>query len=337
MSAATTEIVPAAEVPKDASPFFVDLKYPGHWLAHPELHPASTAMQAEVLRRLEAFGCVDTPELKHIFQNLDIAGYAGFSHPSYSYDHLLVYAVGLTTWIGWDDEQVETLGKSITDCSPESISAACQQLEPVLRALEGLDRVEQRKCKWSRAWGWVGDEYERLGASPAFRATAAKSMRQWVLEAVQEAARQKWGREEVAKLPWSFFWGQRIVTIGMPLTCILLERSVGIELPERLRDTPEYRTMVECSAALVLIANELVSWPKEELNGWQNLLAVHRMLGMSRTRRDTMEAMMRYHDEAVRQYDEAAQRLLASELVVGGNWQQLLGLWAQALRHCASG
>lgn len=110
--------------------------------------------------------------------------------------------------------------------------------------------------------------------------------------------------------------------------------------------------MVECGAAIVFIANELVSWPKEELAGWQNLLTVHRLLKLSNTRMEAAQAIVKMHDQACRDsfslfphddcvqavvdFDTAASKLMESPFVTS-EWRERVSHWITMVRHCASG
>lgn len=151
-----------------------------------------------------------------------------------------MFSLAVSAWIGWDDDRVETLAER----AAEQKAQASQELENVCRALQGLHTVGDSTDVWARVWGWVGDEYKRMGASEAFRARVADAMREWVKHAVQvrnccfhmylmrcclqEADRHTWAPDTVAKQPWGYFWKQRVASIGM-LPCVMwLERSVGI-------------------------------------------------------------------------------------------------------------
>ena len=73
-SSSVSDVVETAKLPKDSVPYFIDLQYPPHWLAQPNIHPAAKTMQADVLRRLDSFGLLSSPDLHRMFNAMDIAG-----------------------------------------------------------------------------------------------------------------------------------------------------------------------------------------------------------------------------------------------------------------------
>jgi hypothetical protein len=237
-----------------------------------------------------------------------------------AYDHALLYCQYITMWLLWDDDVIE------------KISSVSHSVLLPLYALSGenIDTGDQ----YIAAFKYLGDSYEKLGASRAWRKRFANKMIEWAEFAIQEeiARRQD---INITKRSFDDALNLRSMTVGIRPNSVTLERAVGIEVPEYIHIDPDYELFLDQAAKICCIVNDLVGVPKDIKNNQvQSNLILYYQLYYHCSLKDAYNALIEIHDQSVRNYDQLAKKLLSKVELA---FSERLAVFFQQLRYMDSG
>ncbi|WP_432171851.1 terpene synthase family protein [Streptomyces sp. 1222.5] len=297
------------------------LEYPAHWLSPVRLSPFAHTIEHGTMAWMESLGLFSSSAAADEVRAMEPRHYGGYPHSLAAYEHALAFCQYVTMWLLWDDKVVEK-------------ATSIFQVEPALAALAGTPvDPEHRNDPYVRAFRHLGDEYERLGASRAWRTGFADAMRHWARQAILEEEVRR--RTAGADRPFQETLALRVETNGLLPTSMTLERAVGIELPNALRADPCYLSLLNHAGQIVCIVNDLVAVGKDLHHGQQasnTVLCYRRNTG--RPLREAYEALIDVHDRSIKTYDRLAAMLLAkAEKDVRERFAAFLG----QLRYMCSG
>lgn len=317
-------IVEAAELGR-YQPRDVDFRFPRSWQSLQPRSPFAMEAQKDTIAWFDSLGLIPSEDVRKRVLSMDIAGYAGYSLPMASYEDFLVYTRFLTLWLLWDDQVVERMEGSALD----------EHLEQALEALEGNLLPAEAKDPYVRAWAELAQEYLRLGRDKAFLKRLSIGFRQWLDNCLLEliiAHALKQDRMGLKQYSWERFLEIRMYTIGMFPTMLLIEQSLGIDLPEYVREDPAIKRLARLAALLVACGNEVSSAPKDYRASWPNWMSFYQLLNDCSIG-ECYEAMAEMNRKAIQEFDEIAANL--------PSWGSPIDAWVQAwvcsLRYCVSG
>lgn len=287
-------------LPEEVKPCILSVSYPAHWFAPVALSPYAATIEQETMEWMDSLGLIRNAQRRAHLLAMEPRHYAGYSHSMASYEHALMYCKYITMWLLWDDECVE-------------VATDLAEIAAPLMALAG-ETVPAAKedDPYVRAFKHIGDEYERLGASRAWRVRFAQNMSEWAKCAVEEEWIRRNGRGGSSHRDFSDAVKLRAVTVGIRPNSLPLERAVGLEVPQEIHTDPDYQALVDQAARVCCIVNDLVGVPKDIRNHQieSNLILFHRMCSGG-SLHDSYAAVLEIHDQAVKTYDELAAKLLA--------------------------
>ncbi|MFG2341012.1 hypothetical protein [Streptomyces yangpuensis] len=297
------------------------ISYPAHWMSPVRLSSFAGTIEDRTIAWMAALGLVPSPAVAEEIRAMEPRHYGGYALSLASHEYALAFCQYVTMWLRWDDEVVEN-------------ATSVSQVLPPLLALAGIEVGQaHRGDPYVRAFGYLGDEYERLGASRLWRITFADTMRDWAVQAVREEnlRRSTTGADRTVEETLAL----RVVTIGLLPTTMTLERAVGIELTGSLRADPDYRALVDQASRIVCIVNDLVAVGKDLQHGQEasnTVLCDRRNHGHGL--RDAYEALIDVHDQSIDAYDHLASRLLGR---ADTDFRERLAALLAQLRYMCSG
>lgn len=274
----------------------INIRYPSYWFAPVRLSPFACTIEKETIHWMDKLGLIRNAErLQHV-RAMEPRHYAGYTHSMASYDHALLYCKYITMWLLWDDECVEVAQKY-------------EDVEMPLLALAGEQLPKQAfKNPYVIAFKDLGDGYESLGASRAWRIRFTNKMIEWAERAVDEE------KVRAADVHRHFMDAVRLrsFTVGIRPNSLPLERAVGIEIPSDIYLDNNYEALLDQAAIICCIVNDLVGVAKDIKNNQikSNLVLYHQLYHQC-SLRESFAALTNIHNEAVVQYDKLANILLA--------------------------
>lgn len=300
----------------------IAVTYPSHWLAPIKLSPFAVTIEEETIHWMSSIHLAPDSECYNHIRNMEPRHYAGYSHSMAAYDHALMYCKYITMWLLWDDQCVEPAQNLI-------------DIELPLRALAGEHNLLSTYDPYVIAFRHIGDEYERLGASCAWRIRFADKMREWAYYAVEEEKIRRLGTINEVNRSFEEAVRLRAITVGIRPNSITLERAVGIELPDTIVQSSEYQLLIDKAALICCIINDIVGVPKDLLNQQikSNLILYHRMC-FNTSLQEAYYAVLALHDEAVLDYDCLAQKLLEN---CPSDFKERLSVFIDHLRYMDTG
>lgn len=171
-----------------------------------------------------------------------------------------------------------------------------------------------------------------LGASRNWRIRFADKMREWAYHAIKEEKIRRLGSVNEVNRSFEEAVRLRTITVGNSIT---LERAVGIELPDTIVQSTEYQLLIDKAALICCIINDIVGVPKDLLNRQtkSNLILYHRMC-FNTTLQEAYYAVLALHDEAIRDYDFLAKKLLNN---CASDFRERLSVFIDHLRYMDTG
>ncbi len=284
------------QIDKNLKQYDIKICYPRHWFAPVRLSPFAQTIEEETVQWMDALGLIKNQErLQHV-RAMEPRHYAGYTHSMASYDHALMYCKYITMWLLWDDECVE-------------VAHDFAQIELPLLALSGEAINQKDLSPYVLAFKHLGDVYEQLGATRAWRRRFADKMIEWAKRAIDEEKvrlTQDYANrtvEDAIKL--------RSFTVGIRPNSVPLERAVGIEVPSYIYLDDDYEALLDQAAIICCIVNDLVGVPKDIKNNQikSNLVLYHQLYHEC-SLRESYHALIDVHDKAVARYDKLADILL---------------------------
>lgn len=244
---------------------------------------------------MKKLGLLPTKQVEESVRKIEPRYITGYPLCLANYDYALIFCKCLTLWLLFDDVAVE-----VAD-DPETII-------PPFDALAGNSITPIHLLNpFVVAFKEIGEEYERLGASTQFRQRLGNSMKEWVRFSVQEAiirtSNQDRTFEEALDL--------RCGTIGMRPTAMLLERTIGIEMPDEISDDPLYQKCIDLAALTCCTINDLVGVGKDLIQQQMktNIVLSH-FVSMGKSLEHSYESIISIHDKAVNDFDSCTAQLL---------------------------
>ena len=279
-------------------------------------------IEEETIHWMYSIQLVPDSESYQQIRNMEPRHYAGYSHSMAAYDHALMYCKYITMWLLWDDQCVEK-AQEIVD------------IELPMRALAGEHSLIGVEDPYVIAFRHIGDEYERLGASRSWRIRFAEKMHEWACHAIEEETIRRLGTANEVNRSFDEAVRLRTITVGIRPNSITLERAVGIELPDAIVQSSEYLLLIDKAALICCIINDIVGVPKDLLNQQikSNLVLYHRMC-FNTSLQDAYYALLALHDEAIRDYDCLAQKLLEK---CRPDFRERLSIFIDHLRYMDTG
>src|SRR3990167_8349692 len=301
----------------------IKIIYPQHWFAPVKLSTFSKTIEDETISWMSAIGLIkDSQCLAHV-RAMEPRHYAGYTHSMAAYDHALVYCQYITMWLLWDDECVENVKEYNEAVEIPMLALAGESISPA-----------QRLNPYVNAFLQIGDSYEKMGASRHWRQRFAEKMIEWAKLAIcEESAR----RLDLTRSARSFDEALQLrsFTVGIRPNSVTLERAVGIEIPDYIHADPDYESLLDQAAKICCIVNDLVGVPKDIKNNQiqSNLILYHQLRNRC-SLLESYQALVGIHDEAVRQYDLLAGKLLHK---VPSAFQERVHTFFSHLRYMDSG
>lgn len=276
----------------------IPVTYPSHWLAPVCLSPFAKTIEEETLSWMGSLGLIQNNSCLNHLRNMEPRHYAGYSHSMASYEHALLYCKYITMWLLWDDDCVE-------------VAKDYAEVEWPLVALAGDEYPDSfSQAPYVLAFKHLGDEYERLGASRAWRQRFADKMKEWAKRAIDEekVRRQESGLD--ARRSFEEALSLRAITVGIRPNSLPLERAVGIELPKFIHTHPLYQRLIDKAALICCIINDVVGVAKDLKNNQitSNLVLYH-SLYFKTSLHESYSGVLSIHDQAVKDYDKTADTL----------------------------
>lgn|SRR3990167_9693539 len=307
---------------KDINRHTISVSYPKHWFAPVELSTFAMTIEEVTINWMTSLGLVLTPKVLAHLRAMEPRHYAGYSHSMANYDHALIYCKYITMWLLWDDERVE-------------VADDYMQVHVPLQALAGDNVDTQMSDPYIVAFKYIGDEYERLGATREWRVRFATSMMEWAKHAVEEEIVRRKGSENQPNRSFMEAVKLRAVTVGIRPNSIPLERAVGIELLAEIPTDPDYKALIDRAARICCIVNDLVGVPKDIQNNQikSNLVLYHRIC-FKTSLLESYHAILDLHDQAIDEYDKLAEKLL---LKVDPDFRERLQTFISHIRYMDTG
>lgn len=276
----------------------IHVRYPWHWFAPVPLSRFAQTIEDETIRWMQSLGLLDDPHTLQHVQAMEPRHYAGYSHSMASCEHALAYCKYITMWLLWDDRCVEPA------------CAYGEDLADAMAALAGEPLpARRRENAYVRAFADIGDAYQRLGASMAWRRRFAMKMQEWALHAIAEQQVRQAGHLDDRTLQQAL--QLRAVTVGIRPNSLPLERAVGFELPEATLRSTDYATLIDKAALICCLINDLVGVPKDirHQQHASNLVLFHQQIHHCSLETSCLE-ILKIHDTAVDDFDRLAVKLL---------------------------
>lgn len=301
----------------------ISLAYPLHWFAPIQLPCYAKTAEEETIRWMSDLNLMPGTHILQNVRHMEPRHYAGYSHSMASYEYLLLYSKYITMWLLWDDECVENNGNQ-------------ERIAYILDALAGdeLSSVYMND-PYVRAFQHLGDEYERLGASRHWRKRFATSMKEWADHALVESHIRNTLPQDCPNRPFNEAIKLRAVTVGIRPNSIPLERAVGIEIPDEINQSDDFKLLVDQAALICCIVNDIVGVPKDIQNMQitSNLVLYHRTY-FNTTLCDSYTAILHLHDDAVKRYDQLSDTILDKIPIA---WRERMQAFFNQLRYMDSG
>jgi hypothetical protein len=294
----------------------VHIRYPTFWFSPVKLSPFARDIENETIRWMTSLGLIkDKAKRAHVLA-MEPRHYAGYTHPLASYEHALMYCKYITMWLLWDDEVVES-------------ATNVDELAPTLQAL--ADGQAPLVTPYDAAFKHIGDEYESLGASGAWRRRFASKMLDWA----EHAIREEKVRQDANACCFEDALNLRSFTVGIRPNTLPLERAVGIEISNSLTVDPDYEDLLDCAAKICCIVNDIASIPKDIRNGQvRSNLVLYYQHSKACTLREAIGALVGIHNASIPRFDRLCEKLVRKE----DSWfQDRLSTFLAHLRYMDSG
>jgi hypothetical protein len=239
--------------------------------------------------------------------------------PPANYDYAIVFCKFITLWLLFDDVEAEVTN------DPETIMSRFDAV-----AGKPVD-TNYSLNPFAIGFKELGEEFQRLGASLQWRERFADGLKRWAKVAVQEAIIR------TSNVGQSFqdLLDMRSVTIGIQPTMVMLERTLGFELPDEILKEPLYEKCVDLASLICCTMNDLVALGKDLIQNQieTNLVLFHfRLFGG--TLEDSYQAIINIHNKAVEDFDLYATELLQRTSSV---WQERLRWFFMVSRFMSTG
>lgn len=274
----------------------IELIYPATWFAPDEQTAHADEVEERTVAWMRDLGLLPSAAQERVVRGMCPRFYGGCSGSMLSFDAALLYTRYLTMWLLWDDEVVE---RSATEAA----------LERDFAAMGGAGGISPSDPPYVRAWREIGDGLQGACGSLALRRRWVRSMRDYAREAIAETAIR--ADPAADQRPFREALTMRTLTIGAAPAIIYLEACCGVELPESVTATDDYRTFSDSAAVLQALQNDLASLPKDSRKAeiaTNMVLRRQRDAGCSIL--DACHEIVRIHDEAIGGFDHAAARLV---------------------------
>ncbi len=294
------QVIPSMDRMQGVNEHRLNFQYPEHWFAPVTLSPFAQKIEQETISWMQEIGLIKDQKTLSLVLAMEPGFFAGLSYSMAPYDHALLFCKCVTMWLLWDDERVE-------------VAKTFEEIEAPLKALCG-DQVpiHQVNDPYVQGFKHLGDEHERLGASKRWRKRFAASMAEWGAHAIYEEVLRRNNEsddsrslEEAIRL--------RALTAGFTPTTIPVEQIAGIELPEELLESEDYKLILDCAAKICLIVNDVVGVPKDICNDQiKSNVILYYMNANNVSLLDAYHCALKIHDDAVNTYDKLVANLLNS-------------------------
>ncbi|QCT21273.1 hypothetical protein FEM41_17270 [Jejubacter calystegiae] len=278
----------------------LNFQYPEHWFAPVTLSPFAQQIEQETISWMQGIGLIKDKKTLSLVRAMEPGFFAGFSYSMAPYDHALLFCKCVTMWLLWDDERVE-------------IAKTYEEIEAPVKALYG-DQIptHQMNDPYVQGFKHLGDEHERLGASKHWRKRFAASMAEWGSHAIYEEVLRR-NNESDDRRSLEEAIQLRALTTGFTPTTIPVEQIAGLELPDELLESEDYKSILDCAAKICLIVNDVVGVPKDICNDQiKSNVILYYMNANNVSLFDAYNLAIKIHDDAVNTYDKLVANLLKS-------------------------
>lgn len=294
----------------------VHIRYPTSWFSPVKLSPFAREIENETIRWMTSLGLIEDKTKRAHVMAMEPRHYAGYTHPLASYDHALMYCKYITMWLLWDDDVVES-------------ATNVDEVAPTLRAL--ADGRAPLASSYDAAFKHIGDEYEKLGASGAWRRRFASKMLEWA----EHAIREEKVRQDTNAHCFEDALNLRSFTVGIRPNTLPLERAVGIEISNSLTVDPDYEDLLDSAAKICCIVNDIASIPKDVRNGQvRSNLVLYYQHSKACTLKKALEELVGIHDLCIARFDRLCKKLVRKE---DSSSQDRLATFLTHLRYMDSG
>lgn len=282
---------------------------PDLWRSEVACNPHAAAAAREVLAWFSRLGCSDKEVARA--ERFDVAKYVGVAFPYADAKRTELLAKFISLWLLWDDVHVES--RASRWCLDEAALASAS--------------APSSFSRFDRGWWELFRELADRRSAAWVRGLSA-AMKSWDEAAAIEA--QLFAvYEETGELPaFETQLELRVATIGMAPTIFHLEDINDHELPRSFHELAAVKRLKWLSGLLVGLGNDIFSFGKDLAEGQPNL-ASNLILNAGLGAREAVARLVRMHDEGVRELDDVASDLEASDSIVAR--------WVRDLRFATLG
>ena len=281
----------------DIQPFVIELPttrlaYPADW--HAPVNPRAGEVVAEVEAAFAHLGLLRSRHGAALFRDLAVAEYGGWACPRADADELFTVMAFLALWI-FHDDALEGLGARAPELLADAVAGALAADDPAC------------SDTYVRGWAALGRRL-RARMSDAWLARHRASFLEWVDSVGNEEADLLRLFRRVGRPPRTEeYLHARRLTIGMVPTLGLVEYILGLELPQKILDMPEFVAFGGAAADAMAIHNDLFGLSKDSSDEIINLVPCRaREL---RSMRSAFQDLARTHERAISTMLACAERL----------------------------
>lgn len=297
----------------DSQPDAVGLVYPRSWSV--DLGPFAHEATRRAESWLRARGVIADEAGAEKFRRLAVAQYANWPFPHATLERAEIITKFLALWIFYDDAIEE--------------HDDGQQAQ-IFHAIAGDLDVCPPGNAHLRCWWELGRSYART-MSPAWLLRHARRFAAWV-DSVRDESRGAERFRGAGVLPGSAeHLARRRLNIGMIPNIDFLEYQMGWELPSAMIHDPDMLALMDLSAEVVALVNDLYGYTKDRTLAWCNMVpcvAHERRVPLD----EAFGRVAAMHNARVRAAAPLEERLLAK-----CEDRPRMAQWIQGLRHIMYG
>lgn len=302
----------------DRTPIIHDVEFnvPASWAAR--VNPLASQVATDVEAWLRDVRVIRDEKGERIFRDLAVAEYAGWPCPSAGYEELWTIAGFFTLWI-FHDDVLEGIGARSDEILARAVSGMLELDDPALNN------------PYVRGWSELGWRLERK-MSKRWLSRHYRRFLDWSRAVGNEAETLRRFRQAGTVPQVDEYLELRRRTIGMRPTVGFVEYVLGEELPASVSKLPALSALVDLSADLVAIHNDLLAFSKDLDQRMVNLASCIMAKGFSGER--AFRELARLHEQKVGDFEAVARSLLDA---VDRRHLPLVGKWITEVQHIIYG
>jgi len=303
------EAIQAELVPDHYTKRVTTLQYPARWITDIEYSRQEREKLVENVREwMCRFGAMDLPGVPRRFDMMECDEFGGRAHlivgPNREGAELTIRYVVL--FVLWDD-----FVEGLYEESPEAAIANVRDIQSIL--LGEYDGLQPPADPILAMWqDWFASVRDFYGQDSVFYRRFVDTFYHWMDNMGEEFNTVCW--VDPTSVDLDAMWHVRTVTIGCPVTNVLMEMATDTTIPVAVYERPEITRIMYLMCFICRVANELGSFSKDLLDGCGNLF-FYTMLQKSWTVEQTMDHFVALHDDAVEEVDRLEAQLSAEGLL----------------------